>query len=421
VNEGTLQQRTTAPAPPVVRSRIFFFANGVYTEHIAGGDIHFVELAKAALDSGHSLTFVGASPLRRWAESLSGRPEVILTDNAVLPDNVEQSLAGQLRLFHHYALRFLRSLRLRNQIRPADCAYAVADTWYDGVPVAYSRASRKMLILHMEAPTLGEIIRKSRADVDRFRLASLHYWLSQRIALAAIRRCRHKRVLYVNPAMREKLLSVGFRASEISHISFGLDTEAADQVPELPKVYDAAWIGRAHRQKGIADLLHTLNLLSHQVPDFKAVLIGRGAEALRSEISHLNLQGNVTFFGSVSETEKYRLLRTSRVFLMPSRYEGAPRTIGEAIASNVPVVAYDVPTYRPVFGDLLQYVPCFDSEAFCKTARTAILRERAGQHALDVEAVDNFKKENSWKATHATFLRALNDLTEQSQSAIHSR
>jgi glycosyltransferase involved in cell wall biosynthesis len=398
--------------------RIFFFANGVYTDHIAGGDIHFVELAKAAASAGYRLTFVGAKPLEKWLTTLPQKSGLLLTDEAILASTVEQSLSGQLRLFKHYVTRFIRSMRNLKQVSPSDFAYAVADSWYDGLPVAFSKSARKLLVLHMEAPTLGEILRRSRADVDRFRVASLHYWLSQQLSLRCFRRCRHKHILYVNPSMRARLLALGFHPSEISHISFGLDVDDADRVLSLSKVYDAAWIGRVHRQKGIDDLLTTLKVLSKTVPEFRAVLIGRGAEALRQTISELSLEKNVALSGAVSEEEKYRLLKSSRVFLMPSRYEGAPRTIGEAIACNMAVVAYEVPTYRPVFGDLLRYVPCFDAAAFAETSRDEIFKSRAGIASFDSQKIAEFKRQNSWQAVHAGFLQALRTLEQQTANAV---
>jgi glycosyltransferase involved in cell wall biosynthesis len=396
--------------------RIFFFANGVYTDHIAGGDIHFFELARAAAGAGYRLAFFGAKALEKWLTNLPQKSELLLTDEAILPGSVEQSFTGQLRLFKHYVTRFVNSMRHLGKVRTSDFAYAVADSWYDGLPVAFSKSTRKVLILHMEAPTLGEIFRRSRADVDRFRVASLHYWLSQQSSLRCLRRCRHKHILYVNPSMRARLLALGFHPSEISYISFGLDVEAADRVLSPSKVYDVAWIGRVHRQKGIDDLLTTLKTLSQTVPEFRAVLIGRGAEALRQTIKERSLEKNVILSGHVSEEEKYHLLKSSRAFLMPSRYEGSPRAIGEAIACGATVIAYDVPTYRPVFADLLKYVPCFDVATFAEVSREEIFKSRAGVSSLDPEKNAEFKRHNSWQAVHSTFLQALRTLEQQAPS-----
>jgi glycosyltransferase involved in cell wall biosynthesis len=162
----------------------------------------------------------------------------------------------------------------------------------------------------------------------------------------------------------------------------------------------------------------TLKTLSQTVPEFRAVLIGRGAEPLRPRIGELSLEKNVILSGHVSEEEKYRLLKSSRAFLMPSRYEGSPRTIGEAIACGAAVIAYDVPTYRPVFGDLLRYVPCFDVATFAEVSREQILKSRAGVPSLDPEKAAEFKRQNSWQAVHTTFLQALRQLEQQASNVV---
>ncbi len=37
--------------------------------------------------------------------------------------------------------------------------------------------------------------------------------------------------------------------------------------------------------------------------------------------------------------------------------------IGESIIAGTPVVAYDIPNYRPLFGDFVRYAPPFETKA----------------------------------------------------------
>jgi glycosyltransferase involved in cell wall biosynthesis len=181
-------------------------------------------------------------------------------------------------------------------------------------------------------------------------------------------------------------------------------------VPLPSKEYDVVWIGRVHRQKGIDDLLATLAFLSQRVADFRAVFIGNVKEALLPEIQKRNLTNHVTFSGFVSESEKIRLFKASRLFLMPSRHEGSPRVIGESIIAGTPVVAYDIPTYRPVFGDYVRYVPPFDLNAFQIAAEDQIKRMRADDNYLDRLDLTEFKRANSWETTQGKFLAAMERL-----------
>src|SRR5437899_2802020 len=197
--------------------------------------------------------------------------------------------------------------------------------------------------------------------------------------------------------MRKALLRKGYHEQEISYVSFGVDPDPPGASEAQHKIYDAVWIGRVHRQKGIDDLLQTLTYLKEKIPLFRAVIIGKVKSDLQPLIEKLGLSSVVDFPGFVSEQEKFRLFRSSRVYLMPSRFEGSPRVIGEALVSQLPVVAYDLETYRPIFGEFLSYVPCYDVQAFQREAEQQILAMRAGRNYLDQLDLKRFKEQCSWK------------------------
>ena len=124
-------------------------------------------------------------------------------------------------------------------------------------------------------------------------------------------------------------------------------------------------------------------------------------------IAERDLETYVEFSGFVSEEEKIRLFKASRCFLMPSLHEGSPRVIGESIIAGTPVVAYDIPNYRPLFGDLVRYAPAFDLETFRLLAETEIRRMRHNENYLNRMDLAAFKQANSWETTEARFLEAL--------------
>jgi len=89
---------------------------------------------------------------------------------------------------------------------------------------------------------------------------------------------------------------------------------ATDAVPAQPRVYDAVWIGRVHRQKGIDDLLNTLAHLAQCVPHFKCIFIGNLRESMGPMIAARGLERHVEFSGFVSEEEKIRLFKRAGYF-----------------------------------------------------------------------------------------------------------
>ncbi len=382
----------------------------MYGDHIAGGDLHFFEMARAAAEAGYTVNFFGGHALADHAKNQQLPVTVTLTDPKQIGKIDVGKMRGQIALFLDYTFRFLRTLPRMKTIRADDLVYATTDYWFDVLPAVFSKARHKMMVLHMQAPSLAQIIRRSRADVDATRFASFHYWLSQNVSLAAFRRCARKRLLHVHPAMRPRLLARGYREHELKPTPFGVDPNPPGATERVEKIYDVVWIGRVHRQKGIDDLLATLGHLAKSVEGFRAVIVGKVQSELAPKIQELGLSALVDFPGFVSEAEKFRLFRASRVFLMPSRFEGSPRVIGEALICGLPVVAYNVETYRAVFGDFLRYVPCYDVQAFQAEAENQVRMMRAGTNYLEDLDLEQFKQRCSWETARQTFAQAMTEL-----------
>lgn len=84
---------------------------------------------------------------------------------------------------------------------------------------------------------------------------------------------------------------------------------------------------------------------------FAVALIGHGPEEprLRRLAGDLGLGARVTFAGEVPEAA--RLFAAFDVFAAPSRKEGLPLAVVEAMALGLPVVASDIPAHREVLGE----------------------------------------------------------------------
>ena len=389
--------------------RLHFFTNGIFSTSIAGGDIHFLKLAEGAARAGYELNFFGGHALQEVIRKHNIPGTVTLTDSGMMPKTNTGALGGQVKLFRDMYARYRRTMTALHTIGVDDLVYATSDYWFDVLPAVRSAARRKLMVWHMNAPRLGEIITRSRPDVDAMRASSLHYWASQNYSLRRFAACSHKHLFHLHPDMRPELQRLGLRDEEMSYVSYGLEVTLNDSVPAPVREFDAVWIGRVHRQKGVDDLVDSVEWLSKRVENFRAVFIGN-VRALEPEIAKRGLQKHVTFSGFVTEEEKIRLFKASRVFLMPSRHEGSPRVVGESIIANTPVVAYDIPNYRPVFGDFLRYVPAFDLAAFQSAAEDEIKKMRAGDNYLARLDLAEFKRANSWETTQGKFLAALEKL-----------
>src|SRR5437762_11118139 len=169
------------------KRRIHFIANCVYGSHLAGGDIHFFEMARAAAAAGYDVNFFGGYALKAHIASQRLNATISLTESTQATGINLASFRGQIALFRDYYKRYRGTLRRSAEIKEDDLVYATTDYWFDVLPAVSSAARRKMMIWHMQAPSFAQIVKRDRADVDPMRLATLHYWWSQTRSLREFR------------------------------------------------------------------------------------------------------------------------------------------------------------------------------------------------------------------------------------------
>jgi glycosyltransferase involved in cell wall biosynthesis len=102
----------------------------------------------------------------------------------------------------------------------------------------------------------------------------------------------------------------------------------------------------------------------------KLAIIGSGTKncvkKLRTEISKKKLWGNIELLGFLSEPEKFRIMKSSKMLLFPSNYESWGIVACEAMACGIPVVAYNLPVYEEIFPQGMLMAPVGDSEKFAE-------------------------------------------------------
>lgn len=401
----------TGPQTAPQRPRLVCLVNDIYDDSMAGGDIYFYFSVRAALALGHPVHFLGGHAFKNYLERWSLPPNLTLTDSRPGRLGDVSKLSGQFRLLWDFGRRLIGTFRHLEEIKADAIAYAMSDYWFDAIPLAQCRARHKILYVGMMAPTLKQVLLRQRPDVTPLRLPSLYYWLSQQISLRRFRRCPGGIITYSHPEIRDYLLKFGYRESSLWYVPNGCDVATADRVPEQPKQFDAVWTGRVHPQKGVEDLLQTLVWLKQQLPDFKALIIGKSKDSLQPFAIKMGLAGNLTFSGLVSEEEKFRLLKSSRLFLMPSRYESWGIVVGEALAAGVPVLAYRLACYPAVFGNFVRYVAPFDADQFKRAAEDEIRQQRAGRNYLASLDLPGLKQRLSWAVAQKQFGDLLNRLS----------
>ena len=114
---------------------------------------------------------------------------------------------------------------------------------------------------------------------------------------------------------------------------------AGDFGAEPARLLFAGTIEQAY--KGIDTLLAALASLRRQGRDVRLRIAGTGRlkGSLAANISRSELGGSVVLLGQLGKAELVREMEACDLFVLPSRTEGLPRAIIEAMARATPVVA----------------------------------------------------------------------------------
>ncbi len=105
------------------------------------------------------------------------------------------------------------------------------------------------------------------------------------------------------------------------------------------KITSIITVGRLVKQKDHNILINVFAKLSVNYPDLTLTIYGEGAERqnLENLIASLNLQEKVKLPGAIKNIQE--ALIKADLFIFPSRYEGFPNALCEAMAVGLPVIA----------------------------------------------------------------------------------
>jgi glycosyltransferase involved in cell wall biosynthesis len=231
--------------------------------------------------------------------------------------------------------------------------------------------------------------------------------------LALIQQLKYVDMIFTGTSFGlEQLSRIGRKRDVIlTGIGIDLDEFSEPPPPDEEKVWDGLFVGRMAPEKGIYDLLIIWRRVVNVIPSAKLAVVGKVIQphydGWMKAVEELKLKGNVVHLGELERKELIRTYYKSKVFVFPSRIEGAGIVIAEAMAAGLPVVAYTLPAYKSLYANAPLIYLCNSPESFSDKIITLLkddVLRRRGIHNRNF-ALQNFNWERVSKRIYAGLMK----------------
>ncbi|MDR1962340.1 MAG: glycosyltransferase [Planctomycetaceae bacterium] len=156
------------------------------------------------------------------------------------------------------------------------------------------------------------------------------------------------------------------------------------------------FIGRLTQQKGVDWLVNTAPHWLLKLPDWKLVIVGDGEERdgllirIKSGNDYEGSESNqIVLTGWRADAAK--LLTMSKILVLPSRWEGMPNVVLQAMAAGIPVVATEVEGISELLGENA-------ADQTCRFGDDKMLTERILTLATDSDLAEQLGNKNRNRA-----------------------
>lgn len=245
-------------------------------------------------------------------------------------------------------------------------------------------------------------------------------WLSRRVVAPSAEVADAYRAAYRLPASHMRVIP-NVPAAEPPANGFdreALRREVGGEGVELLVIA----VARLQPEKGIDDLVSAAAALRPHLPGLRVAVAGSGPEeaALRARIEDAGLAGSFSLLGSRSDVGA--LLAAADAFCLPSRHEGLPLSLLEAMQAGLACVATRVGGVPGVIADGVDgvLVEPDDPDALAE-ALGGVLRDGDRRRAMGAKARDLVRERYAASAAAAAYADVYDELVGTRSGATKAR
>ena len=314
----------------------------------AGDAVQMITIVKGLVDKNHEVVIATTdgdgyfydkvksemySPIRK--KLLEANGEIVKIDGmSVYPIHC---LTNRFGMYCPSAAKEARKI-----IKKFDIVYVI--NWYYHLGMVFAKISNELKIPLIVGP-MASLEDVARSTKKREKMIADRIYTNDMLKNSNGFHC-------VGNKEKESLAKLGVSSNKIHVINNAImvDDKKNIQKTEIFKKIDLSrnknpfliTIGRIDPKKGLELLLLTFSKLLKKYKNLSLIIVGTGNEQYVKTIKHLvnelDIQNSVKFTGYVTETEKFDLLNSAKLFVSTSHSDIHTTTALEALAIGKPVI-----------------------------------------------------------------------------------
>ena len=336
IKNRLLKKKNSVTAQPM---KILHVRFGSQAGAMGGGGARLIELSKQW--RGRCIFYVSTNKttfLWQTKLGLDASPYYLITSDWTWKQNIPSLLFSVLEVIFF------------SPKKPVDIVYSRSHYLFDLVPAIWMKIlTRAKMVVYIGSDVFPRYSGRSALVRTIVRFDHLLSMLLMKIFANLI--------FIFNLPDRKNLSEFGIKDSKMYTLNYGINMEKISDVPAPPtRQYDALYFGRICDAKGSRELIIAWKDVIKKNPQAKLLMFGpidkKYREKLDRLLQELDIANSVFIKDPIyDDATKYKLIKNSKLFVLPSYVDTWCIALAEALACKTPAVVYDLPALTAIYGN----------------------------------------------------------------------